>query len=331
MAKHITKDEKVTGYAARVTDLLVNIQNDKIDESIQFILNNIKRINNNNIDDCKVYCNKTGKHITSISITDFKYLVSMHGFDKAKEILQITSLQYTDPLWLFTDGERLDYLKAFDPIGYCIYAASRVYNTQYITENIIRKDSKFEKKFKLARHEFIVQLRKQLDSQAIDKSELNKLNELMSRYLQLIHTGKAKSFIQFSEVDPNKLTIEIMETDIIANIKSIIKYYQKTGLIKPNMTAADVIHIKSKLKGYSNFRTQQSVKGITDTDIYFQELGEAFIDFSIPGIKTTMITVGYADQSEWHQEQKKKAEQQAIKSQLHTTGQPLVLNFVQKD
>lgn len=306
-------------------DKLTAVDSAGIDEKLAFVLETLPFTSQSAIDVCKICCNKTGRVHFILPANDYQNLVAMHGQERAYEIVaEITSQQYTSPLWVYTDDTRLDYLRAIDPLGFCVYAASKIYSKVYFTPNMWSQPADTLRKIKQANYEFIVILHARLSETIYPASLLNETNELMHRYLALIHSGKAQDVIKFTTINPAEITVNSLRSDTKANLARIIKWLFKKGYIKPPFTYSDAIKIKRKLEGYSQFRSRTHSRGMTDSEITFTRLKDLVLN-------SDEIDAYRAENRAQRQAAANASNKQTWQNRLHTTGGPIQIKIAVKD
>jgi hypothetical protein len=289
---------------ATTVDKLVNFNISELNEKITAILSHIEFAEEIDFDSCKIYCNKTGKYLASISTEEYRGLLHIHGSKRAQELLIVSAMQYTHPLWLHTDAKALEKLKLIDPIGYFIYAISRVYNRVYMKETYTQHNPKFEKEIKFARFQFVVCLRKQIETAEIPIAEIHEINEFATRYLSIVHTGKVGELVKFSKTSVEKLTTSIIRADLIANLRRIGEYCVKHRIANPYTNASDGHKLQAKFGGYSNFRQQAKFRGFLDHEIFSLQIGE-ILNKEAKDAKIKAATVGYRESRYGHGQMKR--------------------------
>lgn len=222
-----------------------------------------------------VYCDKTGNMLETIEDKKIKLLLRTHDISRVKFLLDNYKRNRVDPNWIFTDNTALNALCESDPIGYFVYAASQIlrcYQPQFQQQTDKTKhDPAANDKWRADKAACNKILRDNYGPNSqIQPTELIEVNELMRRYLSLMQTLSAINQVKFSETCrklpqlPNNLAQ--FKTEIIASIESVIHYAYRLNNVKTTLTYDDINRLNLRFQGHSNFRRQNTLKGMTDID-----------------------------------------------------------------
>ena len=242
--------------------------------------------------DIEFTCDKTGKPVGSWSLDQLRRLQLSVGDDRAKELIKKKQREQITPEWVFTDPQALEKLIEIDPVGFYVYATNFIIPIDINFKNLLpdEKQSITDK-----RHSEKAILWQQL--QDISVSEIAESNEIMRRYLSLIKTRRAMKIIikaQKSNIpDFFTFTVTTVANSIerirffrqgLKNIlrEMIIEEYRRNR-IKTNISYADVINLKLRYEGYTQFTSMRRFKLMTPTEHVLMEL-EEFIPPTITDI-----------------------------------------------
>ena len=98
-----------------------------------------------------------------------------------------------------------------------------------------------------------------------------RLNELMRRYLSIIKSTAAYKYLAFVETRMEYVTdtiasLEDFEQGIQETLGNILRYEASRNRIRSNMTYQEVMDLKLRYQGHSNFRNQKRLKSMTEIE-----------------------------------------------------------------
>ena len=217
------------------------------------------------------YCTKTGQPLSQIAPDSFVKMQDIVGNDLANEMFKRKSIEQVSTHWLFTDESALDKLSKIDPYGYFVYSAFFVIRPDEIVKYYTHlKQNKENYAIEARWNELRNKIKFWQIIQSIAIKDILEINELMRRYLALIHNTTLPDTIQLTYKlmtgDKDTLDIEAWKALLKNNIKYIIiKAYRKHEF-KKDITYADVVTLQGMFKGFSNFRGQRKLRRHTNTE-----------------------------------------------------------------
>lgn len=275
------QDKYETAAIEDILDQLTIVHSQAVEDKLKKFefLNNINEILDakeivDNLGDT-IYCEKSGQIIKQFSLQEINQIIQACGKERATEALANALRPQVCPHWLYTDPIALDKLSTIDPIGYFVYAASRVLigaafspEMSTITKNIIRiKEAQIK-----------YQIRCQVEKLPIEK--VIETNELMRQYLTITKSTNVIRFLGFegfaireSNVDPyaiasNLQTLKTFQRNLRRTLHNIIRYEQKKGNLKRHVTYDEIINLKLRYEGHANFAGQKKLKQLSQTEHY---------------------------------------------------------------
>ncbi len=274
---------------AEILDLITNVEEDNLDDQLkriehtQTLLEIVETSTLMETFDIQFTCDKTGKPVGTWSLDQLRRLQLTIGNDRAKELIRKKQREQITPEWIFTDPQALEKLIEVDPVGFFVYATNFI-----IPVNINFKDMLPDEKQLITdqRHCEKAVLWQQL--QDIPINELAESNEIMRRYLSLIKTRRAMKIIikaQTSNI-PDFFTFTMIT---IANSVERIKLFRqglknilremiveeyRRNRIKTHISYADVVNLKLRYEGYTQFQSMRRFKLMTPVEHVLMELEE---------------------------------------------------------
>lgn len=258
---------------SEVISLIVNIDDKAIDERLTVISDN--QDFSNNLDaaaiidviDYNVYCSKTGQVISRWTEQEISLLIGQVGKKRAQQIINIKSVNQIAPQWLFTDDIALNKLAESDPIGYFVHALTAVLiEFQSFAQEFQSRDST-EARLKMTALKAVVYRQASL----LPLNAIVRVNELMRRYLSIIQSTAAYKFLAFVDTRMEYIAhsipdLEQFEQGIQETIGNILQFETKRNRIKATLTYQEVMDLKLRYKGHSNFRNQKKLNSMTETE-----------------------------------------------------------------
>ncbi len=259
-----------------IISLLVNVDNKAIEDKLLLVLETDQLTSLIEIEEIKkeinpiVSCAKTGQQLDYWTDDKIGQLTQSIGKKRAIEIIELKSKDQIASNWLFTDHIALEKLSETDPVGYFVYAISKVLiEFQPFTEAITVKNS-WNKDW--AKNEKAKLLSIVYNSaNKIPLITIIRINELMRRYLSITQSRTAYKHLAFSETRMEYITssisyIEEFEQNLQTTISNLIKFEFLRGKLKPNLSYQDVMDLKLSYKGFSNFRYQKKLNSMSEIE-----------------------------------------------------------------
>ena len=239
-----------------------------------------------------IHCSKTGQPVANFPIEMFCNICETHGIERAKVILESHKIAKIHPNWLFTDDKSLEKLSQHDPYGYFVFAASRILIP--VQDSLLRDaDLAYSQK-----KQFMTIWREEREHcwkniQATPLNQIIEANELMRKFLSVFRTNKVAHIIPFkcSEIPPGYLgkqkSILNWIEELRAAFAAILRYEIRKRRIHSALTYDDVVALKDKYEGHSNFRRQKAK--YSETELIMQELGDFIIPAEHVKTKSTFV------------------------------------------
>lgn len=274
---------------AEILDIITEISETTISDQIMRINKAKELINTLEISeliagiDITTYCCKTGKPLTTWSNNDLTQLQIIVGKDRTQYLINKQRFEKCQPAWIFTDPKSLENLFNHDPVGYFVYAVNYI---MPIDLKITQQNEEDKNKYRYQRNIERTIVWEQLQNISIE--EIIETNEIMRRYLMFIKTNKAMNIIVKAKRSEIPDFFEFILTTIALNnnrvqlfrqclkniIREIIKEEYRRNRIKTNISYDDVVGLKLRYEGYSNFRSQRRLKNMTEIEHVMLELQE---------------------------------------------------------
>lgn len=222
------------------------------------------------IDIFTIYCSKTGQPIGRRSEQQISMLLSIHGKEKAEELLPFIGSNNIAAHWMRTDSESLTKLAKIDPYGYFVFAASRA--MQYKAEGW----NASEQKWKSAEYMQKWNLEKIKLYQIISKHPVETIiyvNSAWKEYLSFINPTKVRRVIQFPYEKLSDIGRLKNIRAIASSLRDVVKSAVRSVVVsRAHFTYSDAQDALDKLGGHTQFRKQNRLSFMEDTEIAYQEL-----------------------------------------------------------
>ena len=274
---------------SEILDIITEINDETISDQILRISKTTELLDTIEISehieniDTTMYCFKTGKPLSSWSNNDLRQLYIIVGEKRMKYLIYKKQFNNCQPAWIFTDPKSLENLFNHDPVGYFVYAVNYIMPHDL---EILRRDDEIKETYIYQRN--IEKTVVWLQLQNITIEEIIQTNEIMRRYLTFIKTNRAvrvimkakksglPSFFEFTltNVALDNAVVETFRQCLKNIIREIIKEEYRRNRIKTNITYADVVGLKLRYEGYSNFRSQRRLTSMTEIEHVMLELQE---------------------------------------------------------
>jgi hypothetical protein len=264
-------------------------------------------------------CSKTGQPLQPISIQAFKQLHEICGKERAISVLQKRLIGAVAPHWVYTDDTALTQLAKYDPRGYCVYAINSI--VKFPTVLHMRAQRKSEEEIALATITAKAAFWDYLQTEPLDL--IIKINEMARRYLSVVQTQMAYHIVKFERQTLAEVTnnLAAFHDEIKNNLIAVIRYEYKAGRIRSNLTYDDVVNLRLRFGGHSNFRAQNKLKKMSDTEFVLEQLKEF-----LPNETAAQISIRHRPRDEFANEQQKvgyvKASMETTKITLNVAQQP---------
>lgn len=230
------------------------------------------------------YCSKTGKFLGKIDKQEFASMWQIHGEHKTIAYYKRLHQTYVDPIWIYTDSAALEQLKITKPADYFVYAAEKICRiNKFAFLRYGTQDLKPALREKLETEIFNMQIKLHAYlSTNINLYQIAKANEILYRYLALIHSGTLVQETEYKKFESDLTLAKIIDnfTPWVQIVEDITKQVITTELkkhkhlitqqAKAYFTFADIVAIKEKYKGHSNIRGQKSIGNMSEIAILEQ-------------------------------------------------------------
>lgn len=275
---------------AEVISLLVNVDNKAIEDKLLLTIETNQLINFIEIEEIKkeinpiIYCSKTGQEIDYWTDEKISQLIQTIGKTRTIEIIKFKSKNQVSNSWIYSDGNALNKLSETDPVGYFVYAISKVLiEFQPFSETLTIKNSWNKEWAENERDKLLPIVYNSTNK--IPLIIIIRINELMRRYLSLIQSKSAYKHLAFPETRMEYITssityLEEFERGLQITISNLIKYEFSRGHLKTNLSYQDVMDLKITYKGYSNFRRQKKLASMTEIEHTMYLLRDFLTDLS---------------------------------------------------
>ncbi len=275
---------------SEVISLLVNIDTKAIEDKLLLSLETDQLTNFVEIEDIKekidpvVSCSKTGQQVDYWTDGKIGQLLQTIGKEQTIKIIKLKSANQVANHWLFTDHMALTKLSETDPVGYFVFAINAVLREmQYHATALSIKNSWNKDEAKDELHKLLQIAYNQANK--IPLIVIIRVNELMRRYLSITQTRAAQKHLAFKETRIEYVTcsvshIEEFEQGLQTTIANLIRFEVTRGKLKRNLSYQDVLDLKLSYKGFSNFRLQKKLKGMTEIEHTMYLLRDFMTDMS---------------------------------------------------
>lgn len=231
-------------------------------------------------------CKKTGKLLDSIEPQTILNWEKVQEPELLRAGLELQFVEYCHSAWLATNPDALQKLSELRPLEYFVYAASKVFSRIGGWEKEpggleINQMTRIKDLAALYDHNSLNMMRPN------GKVEFGIANELMRRFLSLIHPSRALHVLDFSGLEFATLTPELVIEIIKKNIKLVVQYEYRKGRLRRNISYADALDLKNLYGGFTNFRRQGKPKKLTDTEIAYLSIKHEFM----PGLTKARVAI----------------------------------------
>ena len=220
----------------------------------------------------KRICGKTGCEIGKITNEEYFELERIHGTEKAMRLIRFMQRQYISPLWLVTDSDALDNLSIYDPIGYFVYASSKILPVNQGLVKVSPTQDIEAAQLAVLREKHALWS----NLQTIPKVQIFHANEIMRRFLAVFLPAKANHLTReiFGQFELTNLpsVIDVWIKSVSEAIATILKYEMKRGRIARKLHYDDIIKLKNIYVGNSNFRAQNKLRKRTEMETILDQL-----------------------------------------------------------
>ncbi len=263
----------VSNHLAEIISLVVNVEDKAVeDKLLQFEDTEqlIKLLENEEVFeeiDKDIYCLKTGQLVKTWDIEEVSNLVQSIGKVRAKQVIKIKSKNLVSPRWIFTDDKALEQLSDTDPMGYFVFAASAIVLPFSAAAQYFGTDLENQVIEDLTE----VKSNGYFQASKLPLVDIIRLNELMRRFLSITQSQTAykhwpKQPEQIGVITYSLKNLIAFEQSIKETLTNLIRAEVKRGRLKSNMSYQEVMDLKLHYHGYSNFRNQNKLKSMTETE-----------------------------------------------------------------
>ena len=231
-------------------------------------------------------CKKTGKLLDSIEPQTVLNWEKVQEPELLRAGLELQFVEYCHSAWLSTNPESLQKLSELRPLEYFVFACSKVFS----------RIGKWEKEpggLEINQTTRLKDLAALYDWNCLNlarvdgKVTVGIANELMRRFLSLIHPSRALHILDFTGLEFATLTPELVIETIKKNIKLVVQHEYRKGRLRRNVSYADALDLKNLYGGFANFRRQGKPKKLTDTEIAYLSIKHEFM----PGLTKARVAI----------------------------------------
>ena len=263
------------------------------------------------IDPRFIYCSMTGHKLGQRTDEDLKLAMQIHGVNKMPELVKYNLQSSISAAWMYKSGRDLHKLSEADPIGYYVYAISKMFERSF--DNLLaKKDAEHgDMQFALLKEKIRANqtLHLLIEQHAITLHDIIAANEALRHFLALIDPARLPHVARMKIWDKGGYKLVYLAFQV-AQVEELLKkiianlLYRETQF-QGRVSMATMVAFSDKFGGLSSFKSQGRNSPTSEMDYIRAILAENTIDDMIqygadwerarksnlihPGEKTTFV------------------------------------------